>query len=174
MTYSHMLFKGSDKPETLMQVESFRLDVWKEVLDHEAASARFSLDQFDYESWYFLHLKAGSIIGCGRLIIAENEQEVPDLCSFKPYLECMRYPMSVMNRLVVHRDYRGNGVAHTINQQRVTLAGERSVVDIWIEVQAHRCLTMERFGFEIMGPSLDKSIPGDWQIMCNKAPSRSI
>jgi predicted GNAT family N-acyltransferase len=172
MTCSHVFFKGSDNPEALMQVESFRLDVWKEILDHEAASARFGLDQFDYESWHFLYLKAGNIIGCGRLIIAENEQEVPDLCSFKPYLDRMRYPMGVMNRLVVHRDYRGNGVAQNINQQRVSFSCERSVADIWIEVQAQRCQTMERFGFELMGPSLDKTIPGDWRIMCNKVSSR--
>ena len=168
MTCSHVIFKGRDDPEALMEVESFRLGVWEEILDHKAASERFSLDQFDYDSWHFLHMNKGCIIGCGRLIIADSELHVPDLCSFKPYLNRMRYPLGVMNRLVVHQDYRGNGVAHNINRQRVSFACERSVADIWIEVQAQRCQTMERFGFEQMGPSLDKTIPGDWRIMRNK------
>ena len=46
MTDSLVIFKGRDDPETLMEVESFRLDVWKEILDYEVASTRFGLDEF--------------------------------------------------------------------------------------------------------------------------------
>jgi len=172
MMSSFVIFKGSDDAEALTEVESFRLDVWKEILGSEAASVRFGLDQFDYDGWHFLHIKAGHITGSGRLLIAESELEVPDLCSFKPYLEYMQYPMGIMNRLVVHKDYRGNGVAHNLNQQRISFACDRSVAEIWIEVQAQRCKPMERFGFEEIGPSLDKTIPGDWRIMCNNVSSR--
>lgn len=162
-----LIFKGENDIGMLRQIEAFRLQVWNSLIDSEIASTRFSLDQFDYDGWHIAHINETDIIGCGRLIIANDESGVPDLCSFKPYAKSMSYPIGIMNRLVVNLTHAGKGIGRQLNIERIELARDQGVSEIWVEVQAPRVSSMERLGFRDMGPSQDTSIKGVWRIMQN-------
>jgi len=160
-----LVFKGNDNPGMLRRIEEFRLDVWRRIIDAEVAADRFCLDPFDYDGWHVVHLDQNEIIGSGRLIIAGDHSGVPDLCSFEPYTQHVSYPMGVMNRLVVHHEYTCNGVGGQLSLERIELAREQGVVDIWVEIQGPRMSSMEQMGFQDMGPSHDTAIEGVWRIM---------
>jgi predicted GNAT family N-acyltransferase len=160
-----VVFKGEDDPALLERIGEFRLDVWGELVGASLAVKRFGLDSFDYKAWHVAYLDEGGVIASGRLIITTCQPDVPDLCSFRPYLGLMEYPVGILNRLVVDRKYRGMGMATSINTDRIKLARDHGVTDLWVEIQAHRAPSMKQLGFCDVGPSLDESIIGDWRIM---------
>jgi predicted GNAT family N-acyltransferase len=159
------IFKGESDPALLKRIEAFRLKVWSECIGVRLAVKRFGLDSFDYKAWHIAYLEEGSVIASGRLIMANCQSGVPDLCSFSPFLGLMEYPIGILNRLVVDRMYRGRGMATSINRDRIRLAREHGVTDLWVEIQLHRVPSMGQLGFYVVGPSQDKSIAGDWCIM---------
>lgn len=159
------IFRGSDNPGMLREIEAFRLYVWSRLIDAEVAARRFSIDPFDYAGWHVVHLGKDAIIASSRLIIAAEESQVPERCSFGPYLRHMRYPMGILNRLVVHPEHSGNGLGRRLNVARIELAARQGVDAVWVEVQTCRLASMRGLGFEDMGPSQDTTIDGDWRIM---------
>ncbi len=166
--FQRVIFKGEDDPALLEQVEAFRLRVWGDLIGIRLAVKRFGLDSFDYQAWHIAYIEEDGLIASGRLIVATSQSSVPDLCSFRPYLDQMTYPIGILNRLVVDRMYRRQGMATSINRDRIKLAREHGVTSIWVEIQTNRVPSMERLGFFDVGPSLDKSVVGDWRIMCLK------
>ena len=161
-----LIFKGEENISMLRDIAAFRVDVWSRLIDSEVASARFGIDQFDYEGWQFVHLHGGNIIASGRLVVAAKEAQVPDLCSFKPYVQYMTFPLGILNRLTVHWGHSGKRLGSQLNLERIDLAARQGVSVLWVEVQTYRVPSMERLGFKDMGPSQDKTIDGDWRIMC--------
>ena len=149
----------------LRKIEKFGLTVWSRVIDTEAASSRFGIDQFDHDGWHVAYRDQGNIIASGRLIIASEQAAVPDLCSFGPCVERMHFPIGVLNRLVVHWEHSGNGLGRRLNVERLELAARQGAAEVWVEVQSDRVPSMQRLGFEEVGPSQDITIVGDWRIM---------
>ena len=160
-----VVFKGEDDPALLKQIEALRLEVWGELVGTELAVKRFGLDPFDNKAWHVAYLDEGSVIASGRLIIATCQSDVPDLCSFGPYLDLMEYPTGFLNRLLVARMFRGRGMAPSLIRARIRLALEHGVTNLWAESQSHTVPSMEKHGFREVGPSLDKLIVGDWRVM---------
>ena len=145
-----LVFKGDDNIEVLKQVEALRLKVWSRLINQKTATTRFGLDRFDYEAWHVVFRDGKAIIGGGRLIVAADKQGVPDLCSFKPYLDCMEYPIGVMNRLLVHWMYQRKGIAEQINLKRIELARELGLSGIWVETRTSRVAPMQNLGLGIL------------------------
>ena len=164
-----LIFKGSDNINMLREIEKFRLTVWSRVIDTKAASSRFGIDQFDHDGWHVAYQDRGNIIASGRLIIASEQAAVPDRCSFGPYVERMQFPIGVLNRLVVHGEYSGNGLGMRLNVERLELAARQGAAEVWVEVQNSRVPSMQHLGFEEVGPSQDITIVGDWRIMRRSA-----
>jgi len=162
---STLILKGGDDVEMLRQIEAFRLEVWNRLVDSETAYTRFCLDRFDYDGWHIVLMNEANIIGSGRIIIASDESGVPDLCSFRPYAKSMNFPIGIMNRLVVHWQHANDGVGRQINLERVEIANNQGVSEVWVEIQVPRVASMEQLGFRDMGPSQDTSIVGVWRIM---------
>jgi len=160
-----VVFKGGGDPALLKRIEAFRLEEWGNLIGAKLALKRFGLDSFDHKAWHIAYLEEGGVIASGRLIIATCQSDVPDICSFKPYLGVMEYPVGILNRLLVDRMCRGRGLATGINMERIGLARDHGVADLWVEVQSYRVPAMEQLDFCDVGPSLDKSIIGDWRIM---------
>ena len=161
-----VVFKGEDDPALLKRIEAFRLHVWGELVGARRAAKRFGLDSFDYKAWHIAYIEEGGLVASGRLIIATCQSGVPDLCSFRPYLGLMEFPVGILNRLLVDPMYRRQGLATSINKDRIKLARDHGVAGLWVEIQSNRVLSMKRLGFFDIGPSLDKTIIGDWRIMC--------
>ncbi len=168
------IFRGDEAPDFLKRVEKHRLETWGRVVDRVAASARFGLDHFDSDAWHIIYSEENKIIGSGRLIIATSRQDVPDLCSFEPYLSRMCFPLGVMNRLAVHWKHRNKGIARQINLKRIQLANDKRATELWVEVQSHMVPVMENLGFKDEGPSLDETIVGEWRVLRNNINRRSL
>ncbi|MGD8674052.1 MAG: GNAT family N-acetyltransferase [Thiogranum sp.] len=164
-----LLFKGSDNIDMLREIEKFRLTVWSRVIDAKTASERFGMDQFDHAGWHVAYRDQGKIIASGRLIVVTEQAAVPDLCSFGPYVERMHFPIGILNRLVVHWEHSGNGLGRRLNVERLELAARHGAAEVWVEVQSGRVPSMQRLGFEEVGPSQDTTIVGDWRIMRRSA-----
>jgi len=135
------------------------------LISAKLAVKRFGLDSFDYKAWHIAYLEESGVIASGRLIIATCQSGVPDICSFRPYIDLMEYPIGILNRLLVDQMYREKSMATSINRDRIALARDHGVADLWVEIQSHRVPSLEKLGFCDVGPSLDKSIVGDWRIM---------
>ena len=160
-----LVFRGRDDVTLLERIEVLRLGVWSEFISTTMAIRRFGLDPFDREAWHIVYLEGDNVIASGRLIIATCQSAVPDHCSFSNYHGLMSYPSGILNRLVVDRRYRRRGMANRINRDRIRLAEDNGVRDLWIEIQSDRLSAMEQLGFSDVGPSLDESVGGQWRIM---------
>lgn len=160
-----IVFRGNKNASLLKQIEELRIKVWGELIGARASSVRFGLDIFDYSAWHIVHMYRGRIAASGRLIIVADCSDIPDLCSFAPYLDSMIPPIGFLNRLVVDQLSRRKGISVSIINERIRLARKLEVTDLWVETQACRVASMERMGFRVVGKSLDKSVDGDWQIM---------
>lgn len=165
LAHEWFVFHGEDNPDLLKQIETFRVSTWSTSIGAEQAARRFGRDIFDERSWHIACFDKAELIACGRLSIAATESHIPDTCSFEPYYTTMDFPIGMLNRLVVHHRYRRAGLANRINRERLVLANFQGATDLWVEVRACRTRSMNRLGFVDVGPSLDKSVPGNWRIM---------
>ncbi len=163
-----VIFKGEEDTDLLQRIGEFRLRVWCGLIDAAVARQRFRLDQFDYAGWHVADLRDGEIVGCGRLCGARAAGEIPDSCSFGPYLDQMRYPVGVLNRLAIHPEFCGNGLSRRVVSARVELACELGFEEVWVEAQRQRVVSMQRLGFEDKGASSDTSVDGEWRILRKK------
>ena len=161
-----VVFKGSENTHLLKRIEVLRFDVWGRLIDPETAVARFALDQFDHEGWHVAYLDDDLIIASGRLMFSTDKNSVPDLCSLEPFVKQMTFPIGVLNRLVVHWEYSKNGLGTENMRDRVKLATTLGARQVWVEEQSKGISLLSQQGFQEMGPSQDKSVKGDWRIMC--------
>ena len=161
-----VVFKGSENVLLLEKIERLRFDVWARLIDPETAETRFSLDQFDYEGWHVAYFDNDQVIASGRLMIATDGKSIPDLCSFEPYVRQMNFPIGVLNRLVVHWQHTKKGLGTSNLHDRIKLAASLDVRQVWLEEQNKGISLVSQLDFQEMGSSQDKSIKGDWRIMC--------
>lgn len=161
-----VVFKGSENTQLLKKIEKLRFGVWGRLIDPETAVARFALDQFDHEGWHVTYLDNDLVITSGRLMISTDKTSIPDLCSIEPFVNHMTFPIGVMNRLVVHWEYTKKGLGTENIRDRIELAATLGASQVWIEEQSKGISLLSQLGFQEMGPSQDRSVKGDWRIMC--------
>jgi len=161
-----VVFKGRENTQLLKKIEALRFDVWCRIIDPESAVTRFSLDQFDYDGWHITYLDNDLVIASGRLMISTDRTSIPDLCSIEPFVKQMTFPVCVLNRLVVHWLYTKKGLGTENIRDRIELATTLGAKQVWIEEQSKGISLLSQMGFQEMGPSLDRSVKGDWRIMC--------
>lgn len=167
-----LIFKGEERVAMLRQIEAFRLNVWRQLIGADAATARFATERFDYTGWHIVHRSRGEIIATGRLLVVDELEQVPDLCSFAPYVKRMDFPIGFLNRLVVHPMHRRKGLGRRVNSQRLELSERLGVREVWVEVQDNRVGSMQRLGFEEVGRSHDSTISGNWRILRKRNEQR--
>jgi predicted GNAT family N-acyltransferase len=166
------IFRGEDEPRLLERIQNLRLDVWGQLMGGAAAARRFGQGAHDDKAWHVVYMEDGMLIAAGRLLLADTPDQVPDACSFAPYLEQMQFPCGILNRLVVSPRYQGRRLAREITLERIRCARECGAREVWVEVQAQRVSAMQRYGFVEVGRSLDETVAGDWRILrrCFRRP----
>jgi len=162
------VFKGRSNYNMLKELERFRIDVWSRIILPNIAGQRFGLDSFDMFAWHVVVADKGRILGSARLIIADSFLDIPDMCSFNPYIKQMHYPVAFMNRLVVGEQYRSNGVGKRLNRKRDELVVLSHAHEVWIEAEKNRHVSLLQNNYRHIGPSADESVDGDWSIYCKK------
>lgn len=160
------IFRGSECLQELKEVERLRQQVWSLQLDQTVVASRFALDQYDQKAWHVVTYVDDKIVGSGRVILVDSANDVPDQCSFGTFVEQMKFPVAVMNRLVVHPDYQGMGLAREITNERIAFSRQYGANQVWVEINETRVASMIKKGFSNMGESFDESIPGKWRVIC--------
>ena len=156
--------RGNDG-DVLRTVSALRLEAWGRVLGHDAAAARFSVDHHDADAWHCLVFDESVPVAAGRLTVHSSVDDLPEMTSFGPYLEQMRVPLGLASRLVVHPAHQRRGHAARIIVDRLALAAELDLLEVWGEARRHKVHGLTRHGYEPIGPSPDDSVPGEWVIL---------
>jgi GNAT superfamily N-acetyltransferase len=156
--------RGNDG-DGLTAVGALRLEAWGQILGPGAAAARFGVDHHDAGAWHCLVLDEGVPVAAGRLTVHSSLDALPESTSFGPYLGQMRVPLGLASRLVVHPAHQRRGHAARIIVDRLALAAELDLLEVWGETRRHDVHGLTRHGYEPVGPSPDDSVPGEWVIL---------
>jgi GNAT superfamily N-acetyltransferase len=154
-----------DDADVLTVVGALRLEAWGRLLGPDAAAARFGVDHHDAGAWHCLALDEGAPVAAGRLTVHSDLDDLPESTSFGPYRGQMRVPLGFASRLVVHPAHQGRGHAARIIVDRLVLAAELDLLEVWGETRLHKVHGLTRHGYEPVGPSPDHSVPGEWMIL---------
>jgi GNAT superfamily N-acetyltransferase len=164
-----LVLSGRSAPHNLLsEIETLRLDVWTPKTGPLTARHRFRIDEADlYAHHYVIEDDHGKLVASARLVLATRADEVPDPEAFGPFVGQMPFPSAILNRLVVHPGHQGQGLSSLIDTCRVNDATSLGAQAIWVEAEPSRAIHLtRRFHFEDRGASPDKSIPGEWRILC--------
>jgi len=151
--------------DVLTAVGSLRLEAWGRIIGRDAAEARFGVDHHDADAWHCLVLDDGALVAAGRLTVHASPDDLPESTSFGPYLGQMRVPFGLASRLVVHPAHQRRGHAARIIVDRLALAAELGLLEVWGETRRHQLHGLTRHGYEPVGPSSDHSVPGEWVVL---------
>jgi hypothetical protein len=157
--------RGNDDGDVLTAVGALRLEAWGRILGPGAAAARFGVDHDDAGAWHCLVLDDGVLVAAGRLTVHSTLDDLPESTSFGPYLGRMRAPLGLASRLVVHPAHQRRGHAARIIVDRLALAAELDLHEVWGETRRQQVNGLTRHGYEPLGPSPDDSVPGEWVIL---------
>lgn len=156
--------RGSD-PVELAAIDVLRNAAWGPIVgDHEAA-ARFGIDEHDRDAWHCVVHHGTELVAAGRLTAHDDCDQLPEAASFGPYRSHMHPPFGLGSRIVVHPDHRGRGFAEMIIADRLALAADLGLVEVWSETRRVHHPGMTRHGYEHIGPSVDRSVPGEWVVL---------
>jgi hypothetical protein len=153
-----------DDARALTAVRALRLEAWGRLLGPDAA-ARFDVDRHDAEAWHCLVHHEGVPVAAGRLTVHSDLDDLPESTSFTPYVRQMRVPLGIASRLVVRPDCQRRGHAARIIVHRLVLAAELDLLEVWSETRRPQVHGLIRHGYEVVGPSPDDSVPGQWVIL---------
>ena len=154
---------GSDR-DLLTAVGALRLAAWAPIVGPNAAS-RFGVDEHDATAWHVVVFDDGALVAAGRLTIHLDLDGLPERTSFGPYVAHMRVPLGLASRLVVHPAHARRGFAELVIADRLELAAEHGLQEVWGETRRHQAGGLIRHGYEVVGPSADHSVPGEWMIL---------
>jgi len=168
-------------PATLLEeVRRLRVAVWRIAgaqLD-PARECRYFADDHDEHALHFTAFDATRLIAAARACVHENPFEVPDAALFGRHLENVDCPVGSINRLVVDRSFRGQGLARYLDLQRLArlrMEGCQSVVGWWAEVSGStRLAALKDLGFRpfepgavVTGP-LGRAVPLQLAFRCER------
>lgn len=159
--------KGDENLKLLNEIKAFRLKVWSEVIGIEKAKLRFGVevDAQDLRAWHCVKYDDQKMIASQAFNVANNQQELADYCSYEKYVEMMRFPLAITNRLVIDSNNRHTGLREEFYNLCLEKANKLGLLELWAESQQERTQFHSRNNYKDMGPSSDKSIEGDWRIL---------
>jgi GNAT superfamily N-acetyltransferase len=106
-----------------------------------------------------------AVVAAARLTLHDAFDDLAEPTTFRPYREQMRLPLGLASRLVVHPDHRHKGFAARLIVDRLVLAAELGLVEVWGETRRPQVHGLVRHGYLPVGPSADDSVPGDWVVL---------
>ena len=152
--------------ETVARIEKLRLRVWSKIVGDSMARERFGRDSVDCRSIHVLLELNERLIAAARVTLCKEKNDVPDLISFQHCLEEMHFPLAVMSRTVVAEAEQGRGHSTLLTSERMKLAEENKMREIWVESDQRRTSHLcNDLGFRIAAESPDKTVPGKWWLL---------
>ncbi len=132
------------------EIGVFRRKVWEveREFDVDAFPEQSWLDDLDKTAVHWLVFNDGEIVASARLGVYFSYAETPYMEIMKPYKSLLKLPIASLNRLVVHRDYRGNHIAQLLDEARVEEAKKNKAKTLVGQAVAGRIKGLQGLGFE--------------------------
>jgi GNAT superfamily N-acetyltransferase len=157
---------GLDTPRFGVELSELRQLCWWPRVDDKLCQSRFSIDNFDKIGYHStIRNDIGALIASSRLCLLNEKTLTPDRVSFTTVENKFRYPCAILNRSVVHPDYRRQGLWSHLIQLHYERASFLKAEEIWLDSSKERVDFLIGMGFEVISPSPDTEVPGDWWIL---------
>ena len=150
---------------TLEAIGALRLRAWVPIVGRPAAALRFGIDEHDAGAWHCVVHHEEKLVAAGRLTVHDTFEDLPERASFSPHVGSMRPPFGLASRLVVDPSHEHHGFAELVIVDRLALASELGLTEVWGETRRHQVAGLTRHGYEVVGSSTDHSVPGEWFIL---------
>jgi GNAT superfamily N-acetyltransferase len=142
-------------PSFIEEIGRLRYEVWIKLV--QAKSPYFQneqwLDKNDRDSYHWVVQDQGKVIASARLSIHGHMEDLQCYSRIpQEALPWIELPVAVLNRLVVHPDYRGQKIAALLDEKRIQFARERAVRSLVGEPILSRIKVLEGFDFKVFGP----------------------
>lgn len=145
-----IIIKRIESPDDIAASQTLRYRVWSEqegVELKDNTSGRIA-DELDETAYHWGAFDDGKLIASARLTVHHDLGGVPNADLFADHT--ILFPVASMNRLVVRKDYRGQGVAKALDKLRVNFArqsGARSIVITAAKNNQNRIDSLVEAGF---------------------------
>lgn len=157
-------FKGKDNPDLLNDIVKLRLEIWKgQGIDLKKIG--HVLDRVDDDAYHIVCFQDHRLVAAGRVSLHQTGQSMPDFNNFSPWITEDDFPAAFLNRLIVHRQFRGQGIAKEIDKARLKFVADNAINKVFVEATGSRVKWLKTIGFKILGESQDRRYPGTWFIM---------
>lgn len=142
-------FVGKEDPALLQKIGQFRVNVWRS--EKKVISEIEGLDSWigphDLEGTHWVVTKDRAIIASARISIHRDRDHFPDSQDWSSIKNLIHTPFSSMNRLVVDRQFRRNGIAAALDRIRIEESLQKSISCIIVQIRKERIHSLEKQGF---------------------------
>jgi len=149
------LIRRVEYPELIDEIGRLRVDVWKNEkgMNQELMAKGIWIDASDEIAIHWVVFKDRTLVGSARLTIHENLSDIPYSLLLNKYsFDQYNLPVSSMNRLAIHADHSGQGIAKKLDELRINTSRELGAQLIIGEPVSWRIDCLEKLGFETIGP----------------------
>lgn len=141
-------------PEHINEIGALRIKAWRdeEGTDPDFFSKSIWLDELDAIAHHWIITYRGTIVASARLTLHFHYDNVPYRELLDDKLEnCGALPIASINRLVVHPEHRGNGLAKMLDQERINFAKAYGVKTILVQPLDNRIDPLKKLGYQLVG-----------------------
>ena len=136
------------RSDEIERAQRLRYEVWRAegAVLANAESGKIE-DAHDYHALHWGAFDGEELVGSARLCVHESIDDAPDASMFAGVN--LPEPVASMNRLVILRPFRGNGIGRSLDEVRLEAArllGARSTLATPVDVSA-REQSLARLGF---------------------------
>lgn len=141
----------------LRQIGLLRSSVWQNELPAMTPLSEDGvwLDEFDHyeNTTQYVIMCESEIVAAARLSIHNRLVAMPYADEFSPYDLCLGNMYGYISRLVVHRNFRGMGMARRLDMIRLHDASEHGANVVIALALPYRVEPLSKIGFTYFGPS---------------------
>jgi hypothetical protein len=126
-----------------------RYDVWSEVLEvkPEFHAQRLISDEHDEHAQHWAAFDGDTVVASARMCIHEKQEDTPDGCIFRE--THLPTPIATINRLIVHRNWRGRGISRQFDAYRIQSARNGKARCLLASASGTRIVSLQRSGFKL-------------------------
>jgi predicted GNAT family N-acyltransferase len=126
-----------------------RYEVWSEVMHvkPEFRAQRLINDEHDEHAQHWAAFDGDNVVASARMCIHEKQHDTPDAFIF-----CQTHlpaPVATINRLVVHRKWRGRGISQQFDACRIQAARNGNARCLLASASGTRIASLQRSGFKL-------------------------
>jgi GNAT superfamily N-acetyltransferase len=146
-----------DDPNLIEHIGRLRAHVWLaegKLLESKIIDGLW-LDELDHNSvsTHYVALRKSEVVAAARLSHFLSLANLPYAREFAPYDLKLRVPYGFISRLVVRKDFRGQGLARRLDLIRLHDAASKGATSVLALPLPYRVEPLKRLGYVYLGPS---------------------